>query len=516
MKRTPIIALLIALSVILFVNLPLVWALVAPRSDLFFLGRRQINSQDMYTYVASIEQARQGKLLFENLLTNEPQTRTLVRPLYAVIGIGARVANISSVSAYQLARVIVSLIFCLVLYLFLCEIFSSQSLRLFAFTLLLTGSGLGWIVGRWIESSSDLWIPESNVFMSLAESPHFIFSQTLMLLIFFLFLRYLTTQKKVFAVGVVLGAVLLAFEHPFDLLIVGPVLLSTGLLTGVAVIPLLIVVFLTMIGIIYPLIELRLNPIFASEQAQGVSYSPSPMSYLSGFGLVIPPAIAGANTALTKTRPVIRMMLLWASIGILSLYAPVSFQRRLSEGLWIPIAILASLGWEQCLVRLGKRSRLVRLGLSALVLGVLAISSVRLVISDLQIIRSESTQSYYYSILPDEVAAFSWIKAHASTQDVILSNWFYGNLIPGFTGKRVFIGHKAQTIDFDRKVTEINSFLLEKDPSVAQAFLEKNRIKYIFVAKADSLTQYGFKPDERAYLKKVFDQNGARVYEATQ
>ncbi len=516
MKKEHLIATLVAVLVILFVNAPILYFSFVGKLDLTFLGRRVINSQDMYTYLSFIEQSRQGKLIFENLYTTEPQSPTIIRPVYLAIGTFARFTHTSSLQSYQLARVLASLYFCFILYLFISELFQREKQRVCAFLLVLTSSGLGWLLGRFINQSSDLWIPESNVFMSLAESPHFIFSQALMLTVLYCYVRFLKTKRSHLPIVILICCALLAFDHPFDLMILGPVLFFTGLLSSAALAPTFLLSFFSVIGIAYPLYQLRVNPVFASEQAQGVSLSPSPMAFLSGFGMFIPLALSGANTWLLSRRASIKLILLWSGIGIVMMYAPVGFQRRLSEGISIPISLLAAAGLFQLYsVIKSYRVRLAVPCIAAITIFLL-LGSVQLVITDFQTIGKDSKASYYYFVSTEEYEGLTWLREHTQPTDVILSNWFYGNLIPGTSGRRVYVGHKAQTITFEDKVARINSFLLEKDDEKSQSFLRENSITYIYVGNNDSLLQYGYHPESKSYLEKVFDKGGARIFKVLQ
>jgi len=125
MKKETLAILIIGAFVLLLVNFPILYFYLIPKTNLVFLGRRVINSQDTYTYVALIEQAKQGKVFFTNLYTNENQIASLIRPSYFVIGRIAALLNISSILAFHLARIILSIAFLAVLYKFICLFFES-------------------------------------------------------------------------------------------------------------------------------------------------------------------------------------------------------------------------------------------------------------------------------------------------------------------------------------------------------------------------------------------------------
>jgi uncharacterized membrane protein len=143
---------------------------------------------------------------------------------------------------------------------------------------------------------------------------------------------------------------------------------------------------------------------------------------------------------------------------------------------------------------------------------ILSFSNMYIIYKDIQTVQKDTKNSYYYRLAQPELSAAVWLKDHTGTGDIILSNWFYGNLLPGFTGRTVYVGHKIQTTDFDRKIEMINTFLREKDTVKAKSFLADNHITYIYIGIADSLIAYGFEPDMKPFLTKVYDRDGVRIY----
>ena len=93
-----------------------------------------------------------------------------------------------------------------------------------------------------------------------------------------------------------------------------------------------------------------------------------------------------------------------------------------------------------------------------------------------------------------------------------MANWFYGNLIPGITGRKVYVGHRVQTPFFDQKIEKMNWFLVNRNSKEAYNFLKSNGITYIFLGKNDSMLKYGFKPFEKPYLVEVYNRNDVLVF----
>lgn len=509
MKKETLLVLIISIVVLFLINLPIIYFYLFPKENLVFLGRRSINSQDTYTYIALIEQAKQGKAFFTNLFTNEYQTASLIRPAYFMIGKIAALLNISSILAFHLSRLILSFIFLAVLYRFIRRFFDSVKQRIFVFILLLTSSGLGFILGRIVPDSSDLWIPESITFLSLAESPHFIFSQILMLSGLMFFLKYLKKRQLIDILTSTCLFLLLSFEHPYNLLIIGTTVLFISLLTGEKIYKSIFFAFLSSFGLIYQIVSQFTNPTLKSWYVQHLS--PPPIAYLVGFGLLIPFAIIGMEKVIREKNITYKLLLVWFFVTGVMLYFPFEMQRRTVEGIHTPLAILAGIGLFSFADKFKKHWLDITIGAIFL----LSLSSLYSIYTDFSTIKKDSVKNYYYYITKPEAKGIGWLKSHTNDNDVILSNWFYGNLIPGLTGRTVYLGHKAQTIDFEQKISLINNFLLSSDTKLSLSFLEANKIKYIFLGNNDSMLSYGFKPDSKPFLTKIYSENGVLIYKVS-
>lgn len=502
MKIKEFIIVGVTVAIVLFINnLPLLVGHFGGKSELTFLGRRVINSQDVYTYIAFIEQAKQGKIMFSNLYTTDIQEDRMFRPSYLFIGKFAALTGVSSTASYHLFRVFFSLVFCLFLYKFIGLFFDKNKIAVFILTL--TSSGLGFLLGGLFKDSIDLWVPEAITFMSLSEAPHFILSQLLMILFYLNFLK-----KRYFLSG--FSIFLLSFEHPFNLVPMLFTIVAFMLWKKKFFWQVIYIFVFSGLGVAYQFLELISNPILKAWSVQNILLSPDPISYFIGFGLIIPLAIVGGESYLRDrdqgdNR---RLIIVWFIASLVLPFFPVAFQRRFIEGAHIPLVILAAEGLFTIANKWVIKSRI----FIGSMIFLLSLSSFSMVINDIKQISKETTEGYYYYILNEESVALSWLKENSSINEGIMANWFYGNIIPGLTGRRVFLGHKIQTPDFDKKVEQINIFLLNNNDKDAYKFLRDNNINYIFLGRNDSMVVYGFKPDEKSYLSKVYDKKNIKIY----
>ncbi|MFI5265290.1 MAG: hypothetical protein ACHQT7_00935, partial [Candidatus Levyibacteriota bacterium] len=378
---------------------------------------------------------------------------------------------------------------------------------------------------------SDLWIPEANTFLSLQEAPHFILSQTLMLLTFLFLLKgwsaSLLSEKKrkgvVFFVLAFVALLALGFEHPYDLLLcTGTTIFTAAYLwlwkkvpRPALIISTSLIVLAAFIGNLYQYIETVTNPILNNWAAQ--STSPTPMDYILGFGFIVVFAVIGLEKFLSERKTPQILIVSWIAATSILIYSPVFFQRRLSEGFHIPLSILATEGILMAAVYVSgfvvQRAKKIVYSVFIVIMVILmTVGTVMGVSQDVRVIGNDNLSAYYYYLLNSEILGMEFLRDRTGPSDVILSNWFYGNIIPGVTGRKVFIGHKAQTQDFDKKVELVNKFIIDKNADEAYKFLKDNHITYVYVGSSDTMLSYGFKPDTKPYLIKVFDEGGATVY----
>ncbi len=509
MNKQTVFSIIIAVIVLILTNVSVLLPVIMPLDHLVFLGRRTINSQDVYTYVSFIEQSRQGAFLFKNLYTSEPQTPSLLRPSYLVIGKIAAVTGMSSIVAYHAARIVLSGIFFGVLFLFLTHFFTDKQKRLAAFALITTASGIGFLISQWVPNSIDLWVPEAIPFLTLFEAPHFILSLILLLTGFHFFLNYLKDNKANSLIWVSVAFLFLSFEHPFDLGVIVPTLFITALWNKLPIKKALTVSILGGIGLLYQVFAVITNPILGSWQIQNVLPSPQPISYITGFGLLLPFALVGLEVFLNEQKREQTLVVSWICVTALLLYAPVGIQRRFIEAAQIPLSIAALYGMYTIFGRYKPKTKTIAIYTT---IAILSLSSLFMVNEDMKQIQTDSTDSYYYHLSREEFDAIIWLGRQTDSRDVILSNWFFGNLIPGLTGRTVYIGHKIQTIDFDKKIENINRFLRETDNTKAVSFLKQNGITYLYFGAGDTMLTYGFKPETKPFLTKVYAQGAASIY----
>jgi uncharacterized membrane protein len=189
----------------------------------------------------------------------------------------------------------------------------------------------------------------------------------------------------------------------------------------------------------------------------------------------------------------------------LLVYLPINVQRRLVEGVQVPLSLLAALGFHKFRWQ-GFRLRV----LSVVLLVVLSLTNVMLVAGNCLALQGQPAPIYRDRW---EVAALDWLGERVQSDDVVLGAYRTGNYLPARAKARSFVGHGPESVRAD-----------EKKALVAQFFASETGDRW----RLDLLSSYGvdwlfwgpierelgrFDPRAVPYLQQVYDTMGYTIFE---
>jgi hypothetical protein len=423
MHRDRRVAFGLAVGVALATLLP-IWIAyrLAPPGHMFagFL----LNPIDGFSYLAKMRQGFDGSWLFRLPYASDAGAGAFLFPYYLLLGHAARLLGADLIVVLYAARAAAAALMFVAIYRFLEEFVADRGERWFAFALCLVGAGWGWFGIPFGFVASDLSIPESTPFLSAYANAHFPLA---------------TAAFMGAGVGVLGGqpgnprwilAVLLcgagmALVLPFVLL---PAVVA--ILTGLVVLvlqerragsslswrPRLVALGAFLVGAApwatYDLWLLRTRPDLAAWNAQNQTPSPTPGAYLLGFA---PLLLLAAVAILANRRPrgALAILLGWTIVQSILLYAPLALQRRLSLGLFVPLAALAAFGLSAAARRGAWRRPLATLVLASVIpsnLIVIAAGLGGVLRAEPVLVQSE-----------DEVCALRWLAENAAPGSLVLA-----------------------------------------------------------------------------------------------
>ena len=465
---------------------------------------------DYNGYLAWIRQARDGWVLFRDQFTTEPHGRVFFHPLFWLMGAASRVTGLPLMTVWYLVQALASAGAILALYRFISHFTPDPLVRAASLGLSTTAAGLGWLVGAgeglpWEQRPMDLWMPEAGTFHALATSFFTLpAALAMMLMAFTRALRYFRTgwlDDAVAAGGWALG---LTMVHPYDLtsflavLAVYALLFARDRIAGA-----LLIAAIPLPYALYAVAVVTYDPVFSAQRQAGME-SPPPTAALLGWGVpLVLAAVALVVPAVWRSGRDVGFLAVWLGVGLILTRLPVGFERKLAWGLQIPQSLLSALLAAWLMRSVAERldhawlRRVVAVaGMGALVV-FCAVGSASLYLQSLRRLESHGLGDY----IPEEyVQAFSWLETNSTPQDIILAGTEIAPMIPGRTGRAVFAGHWAQTIDPQGKDEFIRFLFGPPSPALPARVLpvlRRNQVRWI-VLDAASRSLYGLPDDDGA------------------
>jgi len=277
---------------------------------------------------------------------------------------------------------------------------------------------------------------------------------------------------------------------------------------------------------VYYLYVFSTNPAFSAWAAQSGSPSPHPAHYLIGYGpflLLAVPAIVpiARRTDTERTLP-----FLWVLVVALLVYAPLKQQRRMVEGVHIPLSVLATVGLFSYYLPRWERSQTLR-KLVTLRHGSYSPERMRRFIiflvlaftipSNLYILASLGLTAYLhpYPFFHEraESEAIEWLGTETGRTDTILAAYGTGSYIPSRISSRVFVGYWAETADCEAKIAMVDRFFHHDTPdSWRTEFLEERDIAYVFYGPRERMLGAFDPATATRYLSPSFANGLVTIY----
>ncbi len=493
---------------------------------------------DGTSYLAKMRIGARGDWLFTLRYTSEPHDGALLFLPYILLGklaalfVAPDSPDLPTAMAitFHAARLVCGFVLILVSYRFAAVFLRAPGSRWLALVLITLGGGLGWLLsllgaGKWLGSLPvDFYVPEGTSFLILFGLPHLALSRALMLtgfLLLFRALRIAESPRGWRRDSVLAGLcwVGMGLCVPFYIAVVYLVLGAWGLAAwirtrrfpwalfwraitaGLVALPLLLynsVVFLT-------------NDVLGEWSAQNRLPSPHPLHYVLGYVVLAVPAIVALRWAWRKGTAQANwpylLLAAWIVLVPVAVYLPINVQRRLAEGVIVPLSILAVAGLR-LMARHQSRWRRAR----SIVLALALPTALLLWLGGTFSALSPGRPIFHPR---DELAALDRLNAIAPEDSVVLSLKETGNYLPARTDLLPYVGHGPETIHSDEKKKQADQFFAGTLDAQAQTDLLR-AVDYVFFGELEQ--EKGSSP-ELAWLRDpiparpVISVGSYRVYE---
>jgi hypothetical protein len=490
---------------------------------------------DANSYLAVMRLGMRVEWRFVSLYTPEPQSGVWIHTLYVALGHVVRLTGLPILVVYHGARVACGFLLLLSVYKFVGFFLRRRAQRWTAFLLVALSSGVGWFTELvWPTapggiSPLDFWFLDAYTFLGILTFPHFALAWAALLGAFWFALSYVEAPR----VGCLLLGAASAFVatavHPTLVLVLSGVLAVYGVASWAVerrfpvrwIVSGLPVALGAGAMVVYLMLAFRADPLLASY-GQGIMQSPPPWYYVVGYGLLGPLALVGSIDVIGRRDRRGGFLVVWVAVAFALAYCPLVMQRRLIEGVHIPICTLAAVGLHcrvlaavarsrpvRAVARLGyPRRRAVWLARSLLIV-MTWFSNLYLVGSTGMAVAAHEPSLF---LSASQWAAFDWLRDSLTEDDVVLASYGTGNLIPAWTGHRVFLGHWSESLDWPGREEQVKTFF---DADTADAWrvalLRQHTITHVFYGSRERALG-SFDPTAVSWLEPAFRSGEVAVY----
>ena len=520
-------------GLVVLCGLPYLLAALFGPPDLERLGTFWF-SRDFSQYQAAMrEGAQQTSWLVHDHFSVEPHAAALMYPLYVGAGKLAAALGLADLVVFTALEWLGRASVLLAVYAFAGTFLSRRPTRRLAVLLTLFTLGLDvWTVPLRLmlqaagASGAASALPETinpylevSSFGVLLAAPHLMFGLALTLATAGVYRRAIQARQRA-AFLALLGAMLVALSlvHSFNTPVLVSVLAVHALVCGRRAWPAAGVALAAVAPMaIYSLLLYAADPFWSGTYSlQNLMPAPAPGMLPFDFGLVL--------LAAPLAWPVVRrwpaeprwLILAWVGLGLLWMYAPVSYQRRFAFGVQPGLAVLAAVGLVHSTAWLRAHAPPLarRLVNYALVLAAISTSVLVYVSLLASAITNKPAEMYLWS--KPEAAAAAWLATHSTAADVVLASTPFANPLVGTIDGRVVHGHVVATLDSPAKEALVARFY-----SSAASAEERTQIlrtsQATVVALGPRERDLGaLALDDQPGLRLVYDRGGVALYRVDQ
>ena len=483
-----------ALFVIVLTTIPYLVAWATEGENQRFSGA-MFGVEDANSYFSKMRLGARGEWSFRLVYTPEPTTPEALTFLpYIAVGqiVGALVTDDLALPralmiGFQIMRIAADLILILVMYRFIAQFIKSIRTRYHALILATLAGGLGWITlfaPLGAQAMPDLNIPEGFGFLVLYGLPHVALARAALLGGLLLLMPQRTGHAPSLQLnstdaapplstqwrggwGVrLLAALLFNFVGlcvPFYLAVIYVLCGVWGLAAWIIqrqfprhlAINAISACALTLPLFAYNALIFIANPAFAQWSAQNILRSPPVWEYVLAYAPLVLLALPSFKDIFQRARGRIEYALIigWLIAVPIMVYLPINVQRRLSEGVIVPLAICAALGMKRIFQHrmqdqsASRKRNIARWLERVLIIFVCATTVVWLATGTLAAVVHFPPTHQPAGL----IRAFEWLQVNAAPESRVLASWDTGNFLPVYTDMRPYLGLGPETLDAESK-----------------------------------------------------------------
>ena len=510
-----------SIALILVTTLP-IWIAFRAAGDSWSFSGFLVAVEDGNSYIAKMNLGSAGAWLFRSPYSAAPQRGVLAFLPYLLLGklAAGPEQHLQQVLLLQIFRIATIPLEILATYKFTAMVSESTRTRRWATVLATAGGGLGWVLaftrsGEWLGSLPlDFISPESFGFLAILTLPHLVLTRALILFALANYLADGESGRTRWWAGLLLG--LSTLVQPLGTLsamaVVAAHQLVLWLRNGRSNLRIwrsrwwpaawhLMVPSLPLL--LYYALSSWIDPYLQIWSAQNQLPSPHPLHYLLAYGLVLPFALRGAYKAWRNSSSPGLLLMGWLIILPLLAYFPYPVQRRLPDGVWVALSILAIDGLSDWLA-----GRPVHRWLRAGLVGICTISSLAIVVGSIQSARHPARPAFIPS---GDERAFQWLRNHVDPGSIVLASYETSNALPAWAPVRVIIGLGPESAGQEELLPQVDAFYRGMPEGDRRQFMRQHDIQWIFFGPLERKLG-SLDPAEIGLVSLKYSESGYQIY----
>jgi hypothetical protein len=528
---------LATVALLFFSYWPVVQNFRGAPTDRYYYGQSEYPI-DMLSNLSLIQQGYQGHLLaWFNLSTMIVGHPSILKIEYTIVGLLGRLLNLSPIVMFMVSRFVISLFVLGVIYVIIRRVFSEPWQRFISYVFVIFGTGMT------LPGVSNKLITD-GVFQRLTQTMHhyLLGAGTILLALFFLS-RALESPKRtgMFLLSLLFGIFASLFNGPNNVLLVSgfPLyivfdsisvyfrskrvridMVKVGILFAYSAVTLASILY------VYYVTTYVWSDIRLAHMDYLNPFRVTPIEYVAIVGVLYILSFIAIPSVIRKGKPFMVLLATWLvmhPVGefILSPILHFNYLRYFLTPYYFAFGILATSGlttlsgWIQKYVRAVSRQVILVL----LVTAVLA-SSIGTYISSWQEQHLCFCAGQYFDFgYPKRTVAdgIFWLSENTKPDDIVLSGYFAGALIPAFAGNRVYVSWWYRLIEPPTiGNTEANLAAFyggTMSDSDAYAFLKRENISYVFYSEQEQTFAAGKADLQYPFLTDRYNKAGTVIYQ---